>query len=207
MLIVEGGDLTYDFGTMPQSAEGKHTLDGQERRRGSARAEDGELDLFLHDRQVQEWREGDHQAGRYRADRCSSSRPGKITATTPKGPRSPPMTPTKPLFDLQVKGMVFPPVMTAPPEPFLNYSTISNDEDEHLNYIAVYSRDRPETKITKISTSNKEIVAETSPVYRGRLQAASDQVRHEAHGQGQVGHAAGVLQGGSRAQYRPSQAA
>ena len=54
--------------------------------------------------------------------------------------------------------------MTFPPDPVLNVQTISNDEDDHKLLIAVYSKDRPETKVVKITTSNKQVEASHEPL-------------------------------------------
>ena len=71
--------------------------------------------------------------------------------------------PTKPLFSLFVKGMVFPPVMVFPPE-LIKLEGISNEETAHAT-IAVYSKDMPTMKITKLSTGRPAIfVAKQQPL-------------------------------------------
>lgn len=63
--------------------------------------------------------------------------------------------PAKPLFSLFVKGMVYPPVMVFPPE-LIKLDGISNEETAHAT-IAVYSKDMPTMKITKLSTGRPAI--------------------------------------------------
>jgi hypothetical protein len=161
MVFVEGGDLTYDFGTMPQNAEGKHTW--MVKNEG-----EGPLELRMESSTCS------CTIAKFKNGEKAVIKPGETepidlefetrqnNGNYAKGAKIATNDPDKPLFDLQVKGLVFPPVMTYPPEPFLNFSTISNDEDEHVGYFAVYSRDRPETKVSKIATSNKEVVAEAA---------------------------------------------
>jgi hypothetical protein len=162
LVFVEGGELTYEFGTMPQRAEGKHTW---------VVKNEGEGDLEL----KMESSTCSCTLAKFKNGEKAIIKPGQSdtidlefetrenNGTYIKGAKIATNDPEMPLFDLQVKGLVFPAVQTYPPEPFLNYSGISNDQDEHLAYMAVFSKDRPETKITGISTSSKEVVAEQAP--------------------------------------------
>ena len=66
-------------------------------------------------------------------------------------------------FKLAVTGKVYPPVVVYPPE-MIQFSTISNEEP-HRTRIAVYSKDRPTMKVTKVMTSKPGlIVAEAMPM-------------------------------------------
>ncbi len=65
-------------------------------------------------------------------------------------------------FQLNVKGTVHPPVVVYPPE-MIRFDAISNEEPNQ-GRIAVYSPDRPEMKITKVTSSRPEfIVAQVTP--------------------------------------------
>ncbi|MGP0069877.1 MAG: DUF1573 domain-containing protein [Isosphaeraceae bacterium] len=66
-------------------------------------------------------------------------------------------------FKLAVKGLVYPPIVVFPPE-MMQFPTISNEEPRRAR-IAVYSQDRPATKVTKVRTSRPaQIVAEARPM-------------------------------------------
>jgi hypothetical protein len=67
--------------------------------------------------------------------------------------------PGRPSFKIGVKGKVFPPVVIFPPE-MITLNGISNEEVSHAR-VAVYSMDRPETKITKLSTSRPAFIIAT----------------------------------------------
>jgi hypothetical protein len=62
-------------------------------------------------------------------------------------------------FQLNVKGTVYPPVVVYPPE-MIRFDAISNEEPNQAR-IAVYSHDRPETKITKVTSSRPEFIVPT----------------------------------------------
>ncbi len=71
--------------------------------------------------------------------------------------------PARPTFTVAVKGIVYPPIIVAPPEMISLPSVSSEDSTKHK--IALYSVDRPETKITKIVTSRPAyIVAKEVPL-------------------------------------------
>lgn len=73
--------------------------------------------------------------------------------------------PDLPSFDLQVHGKVYPAVMTMPPDGVLSYMSISNDKDEHILQAAIFSKDRPETKVIKFKASNeKEVDVKYEPL-------------------------------------------
>ena len=64
---------------------------------------------------------------------------------------------------INVHGKVHPPVIVAPSET-IAFNSVSNEETQHAR-IAVYSRDRPETKLTKFKTSRPEwLVARSEPL-------------------------------------------
>jgi hypothetical protein len=66
-------------------------------------------------------------------------------------------------FQLNVKGAVYAPLLVFPPEQ-IRFEGISNDEPNRA-HVAVYSMDRPVTKITKVSSSRPEyVLAKVSPL-------------------------------------------
>jgi Protein of unknown function (DUF1573) len=62
-------------------------------------------------------------------------------------------------FQLAVKGTVNPPVVVYPPE-MIRFDAISNEEPNQAG-IAVFSPDRPDMKITKVSSSRPEFIVAT----------------------------------------------
>ncbi len=72
--------------------------------------------------------------------------------------------PDLPQFSLHVKGLVFPAVMTVPAGNQVAFPNISYDQPDHISYVGVYSKDRPETKIVKITTSRPaDIIIDSEP--------------------------------------------
>jgi hypothetical protein len=63
--------------------------------------------------------------------------------------------PSRPTFQLTIKGTVYPPVQIYPPE-MITLNGISNEEVSRT-VIAVYSMDLPNMKVTKLSTGRPEI--------------------------------------------------
>ena len=67
--------------------------------------------------------------------------------------------PSHPSVALNVHGKVYPPIIIVPDEPIV-FDSASNEE-RHVTRIAVFSADRPETKITKVATSRPEFFVAT----------------------------------------------
>ena len=67
--------------------------------------------------------------------------------------------PSRPSFSLTVKGKVYPPVVIFPPE-MITLNGISNEEVTRTR-IAVFSMDRPDMKIKKVSTSRPALIVAT----------------------------------------------
>ena len=71
--------------------------------------------------------------------------------------------PTRPSVSIGVKGKVHPPVVVFPNE-MINFASVSNEE-KHTAAIAVFSVDRPQTKVTKVTTSRPDfLVARSEPL-------------------------------------------
>jgi hypothetical protein len=83
--------------------------------------------------------------------------------------------PARPTFTVAVKGTVYPPIIIVPPQ-MISLPSVST-EDPTKAMIAVYSIDRPETKITKITTSRPAfIVAKAVPL--NKEEAEHFKVKH-----------------------------
>ena len=63
--------------------------------------------------------------------------------------------PRKPLVTLSVEGKVYPAVQVYPDNSAVNFMTVSNDEDVH-RIALIYSKDRPEMKITHLQSSSPQ---------------------------------------------------
>jgi hypothetical protein len=64
--------------------------------------------------------------------------------------------PARPSVSINVHGKVHPPVIIYPPE-MMNFGSVSNEEPHSANF-AVFSMDRPQIKILKITTSRPEFL-------------------------------------------------
>ena len=156
-------DPIYDFGKMPQQDKGMHTW----------RIKNiGEKDLEL-------WMEGKPTCSctiaKLEHNQKAVVEPGKSTTIDlewntkdfhddySQGATFGTNDPRRPTFHLTIKGVVHPPVIVYPPE-MIQFTTISNEET-HKRMIAVFSKDRPETKVTKVTSSKPGlIVAEFKPL-------------------------------------------
>jgi len=65
--------------------------------------------------------------------------------------------PKRPEVTLQVMGTVKPAVSFYPPEPTVNFQTVSNDET-HTRRLAVFSGDRPDFKLTRVASTDPSLV-------------------------------------------------
>jgi hypothetical protein len=163
LAFTAGGDLTYEVGTMAQRQTGKHTWTVKN---------EGQADLVLH----QESSTCSCTIAKFKNGEDAVLKPGESTDINLEfetrefkddhswGATIGTNDPERPSFTLQAHGKVYPAVMTFPPEPVINLQTLSNDEDDHKVNVAVYSKDRPETKIVKITTSNKQVEAIHEPI-------------------------------------------
>ena len=160
--VVEG-DHTYLFGTMPQRASGKHLW---------VVKNEGKDDLIL-------WMMSSTCSctlAKFKNGEKAVVKPGEATEIAlefetrenngayDKGAEIGTNDPDLPQFSLHVKGQVFPAVMVYP-NSTASFSTISNDEDDHKTFVAVYSKDKPDLKILKwTSSSPKNITVEYEPI-------------------------------------------
>jgi hypothetical protein len=66
--------------------------------------------------------------------------------------------PSKPTITLAIDGDVKPAVLTYPPDPSIGFGPVGN-EVENRRAIAIYSIDRPDLKVLKITSTNPELIA------------------------------------------------
>jgi hypothetical protein len=149
----------YDFGKMSQFDKGMHTW----RIKNT-----GEADLEL-------WMEGKPTCSctiaKLENNQKATVLPGKSTTIDlewntkdlatdySQGATFGTNDPLRPTFHLTVKGKVHPPVVVYPPE-MVQFTTISNEETHH-RAIAVYSQDRPDLKVTKVTSSKPDLIVAT----------------------------------------------
>ena len=159
--------LTYEFGTMAQLSDGEHTWEIKNV---------GDADLVI-------WLDGTTcsctTAKLYAPDGQAKPK----LAIKPKESTKLPVEwhtktfhdgynqgitlgtndPAHPSLAIGVKGMVHPPVVIVPNE-MITFGSVSNEE-KHSTAIAAFSADRPETKVTKLTTSRPAfLVARTEPL-------------------------------------------
>jgi hypothetical protein len=156
------GDQFFEFGTLPQQSTGKHAW--TVRNEGP-----GDLELWMKESTCM------CTLAKFKDGKGTTVKPGESTEIMleyqtinseglyEKGATIGTNDPALPEFKLHVRGHVYPAVMTYPPGGMVNFLQISNDIEDHVQYVALFSKDRPETKILKVSASNpKEISAEVS---------------------------------------------
>lgn len=84
--------------------------------------------------------------------------------------------PARPTFSVAVKGIVYPPIIVVPPQ-MISLPSVSSEEPTKTR-IALYSFDRPETKITKVVTSRPAyIVANAVPFTADSAEAKAFKVK------------------------------
>ena len=156
--------FTYEFGTLAQRVTGKHKWKVENTGKGT-------LELWMVSSTCS------CTLAKFKNGEKASVAPGENTEIElefetrenngdyTKGATIGTSDPDLPSFDLRVSGKVYPAVMTMPPDGVLNYTNISNDKDDHIMQAAIYSKDRPETKVIKFKTSNeKEVDVKYEPL-------------------------------------------
>ena len=170
--VVEG-DRYFDFGTMPQQVVGKHNWvvrnEGQ-----------GVLELWMISSTCS------CTLAKFKDGEKAYVKPGETTEITlefetrsnngtyEKGAEIGSNDPKLPQFPLHVRGKVYPAVMVFPPldSNVVNLLDIGNDDASHFTKLGIFSKDRPETKIVKVTTSApKHIVCSWAPVKTEELKS------------------------------------
>lgn len=161
--VVEGDHIHY-FGTLPQRTTGKHAWvvrnEGQ-----------GELVLWMISSTCS------CTLAKFKNGEKAVVPPGESTEIVleyetrenngpyEKGAEIGSNDPALPQFALHVRGQVFPAVMTMPTGNVANFVGITNDDDDHKTYVAVYSKDRPDLKILGYKSSRpKDITIDYEPL-------------------------------------------
>lgn len=160
--VVEG-NLNHDFGTLPQRVTGKHAW--VVRNTGKS-----DLELWMISSTCS------CTLAKFKDGHKAVVKPGESTEIVleyetrenngdySKGAEIGTNDPRYPSFSLAAVGKVYPPVMTFPAEPVVLFGTISNDVEDNAARVAVFSLDRPETKVTKVTTSNPNVTGEVKPL-------------------------------------------
>jgi hypothetical protein len=156
--------LVYNFGTMPQRSEGKHSWEFKN-------VGDADLELWLESSTCS------CTIAKFKADEGRGKKTVLIkpnTSTTidlewqtklfppdyTKGATIGTNDPARPSVALSVTGKVYPPVILVPAD-LVAFNTVSNEQINEAK-IAVFSMDRPETKITQMTTSRPEFLVPKS---------------------------------------------
>jgi hypothetical protein len=158
--VVIDEDPTYDFGKMSQHDKSSHTW--LVRNEGEA-----DLDLWIQGRPTCSCTIAKLEGGKK-----ATLKPGVATTIDlewntkefkddySQGATFGTNDPRMPTFNLTIKGKVYPPVVIMPPE-MIQFPRISNEESHRAKF-AVYSQERPELKVLKVTSSKPElIVAQT----------------------------------------------
>ncbi len=154
--VIEG-DTAYDFGSLPEQTTGRHTWIVRNEGKGTLVLEmiDSTCSCTL---------------AKFKDGKNAYVEPGQSTEITlefetrtfkgdyEKGANIGTNDPDLPKFPLKVRGKVFPALQIYPPleNNGLNVQILSNDVDDNISRIGIYSYDRPETKIIKATSSSPE---------------------------------------------------
>ena len=159
--IVEGNKL-FDFGTLPQHTTGKHSWVVRNEGKGI-------LELHMISSTCS------CTLAKFKDGEKAYVEPGKSTEITleyetranngpyQKGAEIGTNDPDLPQFPLNVKGNVFPALLLYPPleSNGLNVQSLSNEVDDNISRVGIYSKDRPQTKIINATSSDPEHVVVT----------------------------------------------
>ena len=153
--------VKFNFGTMPQRATGKHTW--KIKNEGP-----GDLEIWMKSSTCS------CTLAKFKDGKGTIVKPGETSdidlefetrennGNYEKGADIGTSDPSMPSFALRVQGQVFPPVLTYPADPIVNFGTINNDTENNYFYMAVFSRDRPDTQITKVTSSKPDLIVGTA---------------------------------------------
>lgn len=163
--VVEG-ERVFEFGTMAQQAVGKHSWVVKN-------AGEGVLELWMISSTCS------CTLAKFKNGERAYVKPGETTEITlewetrvnngdyEKGADIGTNDPDLPKFPLHVHGQVYPAVMIFPPLEgnVVNLLDIRNDVESQVTKLGIYSKDRPETKIVKVTSSApKNIVCTWAPL-------------------------------------------
>ena len=158
-------DTTYKFGVMAQESEGKHGWMFKNTGLGILQLKNLGTDCSCTVAQIgNPEKPGSENQKTMLPVAPGTSEPIELTWNTRKidgayrkSARIGTNDPRRPEVTLAVEGSVYPAITTYPPEPSVNFLTVSNDE-EHRRQIAFCSKDRPDMNITRLVSSNPALI-------------------------------------------------
>ena len=167
--VVEG-KLDYNFGMLPQRTTGKHSW---------VVRNEGKSDLEL-------WMISSTCSctlAKFKDGQKAVVKPGESTEIVleyetrenngdyAKGATIGTNDPSYPSFPLAAKGKVYPAVMTYPNEPVVNFGVISSEVPDSVVPVAVFSFDRPETKVLKVTSANPSVTGDAAELTAQELKS------------------------------------
>jgi len=88
--------------------------------------------------------------------------------------------PEHPKLDFAVEGTVRPAIVLFPPSSTINYLSISNTDEDHKYKIAIASPDKPDLKITKLTSSKPDLIlAEQQPLTEAECKELKVEAGHQ----------------------------
>jgi hypothetical protein len=157
------GEPTFYFGTLPQRATGKHAW---------VVRNEGQSELILH--MISST--CSCTLAKFKNGEKAVVPPGETTEIVleyetrenngdyEKGAEIGTNDPSLPQFSLHVRGKVFPAVVVYPSNTAI-FGNITNDEDDNRTLLALYSKDRPQTKVLKATSSRpKDLTVDFEPL-------------------------------------------
>jgi len=156
-------DLTYKFGVMAQETDGKHGWTFKNTGLGTLELRNLGTDCSCTIAQL--GKPVDEGRSTMLPVKPGSSEPIELTWKTRKfdghyrkTARIGTNDPKRPEITLAVEGEVYPAVTLYPPDSSVDFLTVSNDEDHGRN-IAMFSKDKPDLKITRLISSNPTLLS------------------------------------------------
>jgi hypothetical protein len=146
------GEPTFEFGTLPQRHTGKHSWTVKNEGKG-------DLDLWMISSTCS------CTLAKFKDGGKAVVKPGESTEITlefetrdnngdyKKGAEIGTSDPDLSSFSLYVHGMVHPAITLVPAGGVVNMLNISTDKEDHFAHVALFSQDRPDVKVTKVTTS------------------------------------------------------
>lgn len=156
-------DLVFDFGTLPQQFHGSHTwtfkntgIGPLELRGAGTTCSCTTATLFSNDKQ-----------GKEVVIKPGESLPIEVTFDTKNWNKFHQAVtvgtndPSRPTIVLTIDGEAKPAIMTIPSDPSMSFGAVGN-ELAIVRRISLFSADRPDVKVTKVTSTNPDLVAVSS---------------------------------------------
>lgn len=170
------GDLTWEFGDMGQQQTGKRSWKLTNKGDADLEVWKGSSTCMCTVAKLQ--KDGDRLTLKpgESTDIDIEFKTNYVTGDFHKGANIETNDPEHPTFPLFVHGKINPPIVVIPDQT-LDLNTLNSDEGKKV-FVAIYSPDRPETKITDVNTSKPEfLTTEVVPMSESEIASSGGHVK------------------------------